>query len=118
VTPDAIAATELGLGADGEAKEADQADLLIYPATGGEPYRITLDGAETVGDVLSRIKGQTNGTIRAEINADKDGIDLIHVPTLTGDPKLTFKHGTDGTDTVTREAGSWGGVRGRRPRLR
>ena len=104
VTPDAIAATELGLGAAGAAKDADQADLLIEPATGGEAYRITLDGAKTLGDVLARIKQQTNGAIRAEINADKDGIDLIQVATLTGDPQLTFKQ--DGT--LARSAGNWG----------
>ena len=51
---------------------------------------------------------QTNGAVRAVINADKDGIDLIQVPTLTGDPQLTFEHDASGADTVTRDVGNWG----------
>ncbi|HMB74154.1 MAG TPA: hypothetical protein VKQ06_11325, partial [Gammaproteobacteria bacterium] len=107
VTPDAVAAAELGLGTADEPRHADRADLLIHTATAAEPFRITLDGVETLEDLLARIEIQTNGTVNAQINADENGIDLIQVPTLIGDVPLTFARNSDGSESLTRASGSW-----------
>lgn len=89
-TPGDTAATEIGFA---PSQDADSADLLITVSdTGFDPYRVTLDGATTVQDVIDAIESQTFGNVRADVDPDSEaGLRLRQVPALTGNPRLTFE---------------------------
>ncbi|MCK4690164.1 MAG: hypothetical protein KAT20_00030, partial [Desulfuromonadales bacterium] len=81
--------TELGFATT---QTADSADLLITLSDNTlEPYRITLDGATTIQEVINRIEAGTNNQVKVEVNPDTNaGLRLIQVPALTGNPRLSF----------------------------
>lgn len=83
---------ELGFDAS---QTADSADLIITTTDAGdpgiEPFRVTLDGATTIQDVIDAIRTQTGGKVKAEVDPDTQaGLRLVQVPSLTGNPRLSF----------------------------
>ena len=101
------ARTELGFGAS---QTADSADLVITISDESvEPYRVTLDGAITIKDVIDAIEAQTGGNVRAEIDPDTNsGLRLTQVPALTDNPRLSFYNDHPDPaygETIVREDG-------------
>lgn len=102
--PGDTAATEIGFE---PGQTADSADLLITVSDSSlDPYRVTLDGATTIQDVIDDIEAQTFGNVRAEVDPDSGtGLRLVQVPALTGNPRLTFD--TTGNAIIREDGRLW-----------
>ena len=75
---------ELGLAALGSGPiSGDSVDFVIYvsnptlPATPPHPYKVTLDGATTVQDIIDKIAADTGGDVTASINEGGTGLKLV-----------------------------------------
>ncbi|HKK53086.1 MAG TPA: hypothetical protein VKA74_15925, partial [Myxococcota bacterium] len=101
----------LGFGsAPGASEQAASLHDLLVTTSDGSEFLVSLDGAETVGDVLSRIEaaavesGAAPDRIRARIAEDGTGIELVERGQLSGSPRLAFE--ASGSRLV-RSEGDW-----------
>jgi Ca2+-binding RTX toxin-like protein len=80
IVADPTAQAELGLLANGVGNSVD----FLIGTRAGDVYGVTLDGALTLGDVISRIAADTNGAVTAAINAAGTGLVLTDGSTDSG----------------------------------
>ena len=105
-------ARSLGFGSDtGGPQDANLHDFVVFTSDGAGEFFVTLDGAETVGEVLRRIEEAAGGStadglgrIRARIAPDGTGIELVERGQLSGTPRLTF---VAADSQILRSEGSW-----------
>jgi Ca2+-binding RTX toxin-like protein len=93
------AASELGLAA----ATGDKADLTITTRA-GTTYRIVLDSAQMLDDVIGAIAAQTSGNVTAQLNDRQTGLTLTDVHFGAGGPG-TFKVEVTNNSTAALDLG-------------